>query len=607
MMEDCAPRMSELHGSTDDKVVVESFKEALKQRVGLDTFQAWFVNGVSFYLDVTSSETNAANSADGNKVTAGCLIVEVRRQFALDRLRRNFLRQVRGAAAHACGKSMQVELRLAATPRQVELPLEAAPELESQSDSGSESQSLKLQSPEVQPAKVQRRDSSQAPQPDNANFNQAVSKKPVQSIAALATVGRTRSTKRTFRKTAPGSVQPTLPNMPAEVGFPIARVDDAKQDAKQDNGSATRSDAPSDAVDATDSIVEANDKTPGKRMTLESFVGGKCNQLARTAIQMTCESPGSASILYLSGPPGVGKTHLLYAVAARLRRRQRTRKVIHLSAEKFTNDFIRSVSEHTLASFRARYRDVDALLIDDIQFLSAKKATLREMLYTIQWLSDRGKTMVFAGSHSPSEIDGMSQELSGRLASGLVCGMQALDGATREALLRQWIEQLCMFDWPQEIIHQVSMVMPGDGRRIEGLVRLVATLQIMFQRMPTMDEIVAHAGNQLRGDRAVVTLSKIEKAVRDAFQLDDSTLRSKTQARSATEPRMLAMYLSRELTPAALAEIGKHYGGRSHSAAILAIRRVESWLATGKPIGRGASAVSVRDALNRIEEQLRTG
>lgn len=342
-------------------------------------------------------------------------------------------------------------------------------------------------------------------------------------------------------------------------------------------------------------------------MTLDTFVAGKCNQLARTAAQLVCENPQAGSPLFISGPPGVGKTHLLFAISHLLRRRHRMRRVMHLSAEKFTNDFCRCVSEGTLTSFRALYRDIDAFIVDDVQFLSAKKATLREMLYTVESLMDRGKTLIFAATHSPNEISGLTQELSGRMSSGLVCTMQSLDMATRESLLRRCIDEKCEFPWPEETINLISQTLPGDGRRIGGFVNLVGALQRMNQRMPTMAELYEFGGDQLRSDKPFVTLAKIERAVAQTFQLDDDALQSKSQARTATEPRMLAMYLSRELTPAAFAEIGRYYGGRSHSAAILARRRVENWLASGKAIGRGSASLSARDALDRIESLLRSG
>ena len=215
--------------------------------------------------------------------------------------------------------------------------------------------------------------------------------------------------------------------------------------------------------------------------------------------------------------------------------------------------------------------------------------------------------MVFSGSHSPTEISGLTPELAGRMAAGLVCPMQSLDVQTRDQLLRRSIQQRCEIPWPEEVIQEITSVMPGDGRRISGIVNLIGLLQRMYNRMPTMDEIRQFGGDQLRGGKPVVTLSTIERAVAKTFQLDEQTLKSKSQARTATEPRMLAMYLSREMTPSALAEIGRYYGGRSHSTAILAVRRVESWLATGKSIGRGSASLSARDALDRIENLLRSG
>ncbi|NND95965.1 MAG: AAA family ATPase [Pirellulaceae bacterium] len=594
--------MSATQGCNDDKAVVESFKEALKQRVGLDIFQAWFASGVEFRVtfdaaapapSADSQDTSSSNPPPQlSAAAAGQVVVEVQRQFALDRLRRNFVRELRGAAMQVCGIAMEIDLVLAPQPQQVELPLGQ----ESENRSGVTSSAAL---PTASPVAEKKSRKSRAPQRN---------KRKTKSLSTLV--------KHRKGSSDVGLNQPSLPQFAGQQDVPtgsgIQAVCQPDRVGQNEPSCQPESDTQiatvgSDSGDTELGSVPAREASSTRRQTLETFVAGKCNQLARTAAQLVCETPSAASPMFLAGPPGVGKTHLLLAIADQLRRRQRMRRVIHLSAEKFTNDFVHCLSGHTLTSFRARYRDVDALLVDDVQFLSAKKATLREMLYTVEWLTDRGKTLVFAGSHTPHEISGLTPELSGRMSAGLVCSMQSLDAATRESILRTEIEQRCAFAWPEEMVHEINVSLAGDGRRIHGIVNLVGALQRMYGRMPTMDEIRQFGGDQLRSNKPVVTLMTIERAVAQTFQLQSETLRSKSQARTATEPRMLAMYLSRELTSSAFAEIGRFYGGRSHSAAILAIRRVESWLASGKSVGRGPAALSARDALDRVESLLRSG
>jgi len=298
---------------------------------------------------------------------------------------------------------------------------------------------------------------------------------------------------------------------------------------------------------------------------------------------------------------------MMSAIAEQLRRRHRMRRVMHLSAEQFTNDFISSVGNSGITAFRRRYREVDALLIDDVQFLGAKKATLREMLYTVETLASEGRALVFSGLRSPTEIDGLSQELAGRMAAGLVCSIQPLDKETRETLLRRLLKERCPLEVTDTMIQRINATIRGDDRVISGVVNVINTLQRMYGRLPTMDELQQFAGDLLRSASPAATLSVIESAVCQAFQLTPDTLRGGSQTRAVTEPRMLAMYLSRQLTSSAYSEIARHFGGKSHSTAISAEKNVKNWLEKGKAIGRGQAAIPTREAIERIEGMLRTG
>ncbi len=220
---------------------------------------------------------------------------------------------------------------------------------------------------------------------------------------------------------------------------------------------------------------------------------------------------------------------------------------------------------------------------------------------------DRVDRLVFSGSHSPTEIDGLTRELAGRMAAGLVCSVQPLDGATREQLLRRWVSERCHLAVDDSLIESINPMLAGDGRVISGMVNVINTLQRMFGRTPTLDELRQYAGQLLRASKPMTTLSVIESAVCEAFQLPSDSLRGKSQTRAITGPRMLAMYLSRQLTSSAYAEIARHFGGRSHSTAISAEQNVKSWLAEGGEVGRGRAAMSAREAIDRVELLLRSG
>ncbi len=540
------------------------------------------------------------------------LIVSVRGQFALDRLRKNFLSEIRGAAMQACGSRMDVQLCLdEPAAQQVPLPLmdkDASGQDVEASDQDQESQaSTAARQSKTQPRSKPGPSSRSGGRGAGSNRRGSTKSFSQLMVDGSDNVGRPvgRPARRSSARSAaddrscesPALSQPSLPEIDSE----------STSESNRGQGVAgSRAGSGNQSVDDSDRGSEVVDSSKSK-MTSANFIPGQCNRLAHTAMVMACQDPASASPLFLCGPTGTGKTHLLAAIAEQLRRRHRMKRVIHLSAEQFTNDFISSVGNSGITAFRRRYREVDALLIDDVQFLGSKKATLREMLYTVETLAGAGRPLVFSGSHSPTEIDGLTRELAGRMAAGLVCSIQPLDGATRETLLQRWIAERCQLQVPDSLIEAINPMLAGDGRVISGIVNVINTLQRMFGRTPTLDELRQYAGQLLRAAKPVTTLSVIESAVCEAFQLPSDSLRGKSQTRAVTGPRMLAMYLSRQLTSAAYAEIARHFGGRSHSTAISAEQNVKAWLAEGGDVGRGRAAMSAREAIDRVETLLRSG
>ena len=558
MTEDCATRMFVPHGCNDDKAVIESFKDALKQRVGAERYQMWFTPGVCY--GVKRSESSTASQEP--KLT---LQVRVAGQFALDRIQNRWLRELRGAAMQVLGSS-NVELCLS-QPKvvQTDLPLQGLTDGESKPLDGNRNRRAKRR-----PSKPRGK---------------------TQSFSSLIAdgAGTTKNKRRNHNQGA--ATQLELPEFVE---------------------AASVNHLPSGQAKQRSSASSANNATAGPQQrfdeqTFDSFLLGSCNELAYTAMKMVCQQPSSASPLFICGPTGTGKSHMLAAIADQFRRRHRMKRVVLLSAEQFTNDFVSSCGNTGITAFRRRYREVDALLIDGMQFLGAKTATLREMLYTVDTLISSGRPLVAAGLSSPNEIQGLTAELAGRLASGLVCSMQPLDMATREQLLRRELEQRCAMPMPEATITQINTTLSGDGRIIRGVANLVNTLQRMNGRIPTIEELRQFGGTLLRAAQPIATISVIESAVCQAFQLPRDTLRSSSQTRAVSEPRMLAMYLSRQLTSSAYSEIARHFGGRSHSTAISAEKNVKKWLENRRSIGRGPIAMSAQEAIDRVESLLRTG
>ena len=551
MTEDCAISMSTEHGFREERDVnvVQSFRDALKQRVGDDAFQAWFSQGVTFAIDADGEPAvhddvdpladEQAVPADREPVARSAgehgtkLVVRVRGQFALDRVRNKYMQEIRAAAYQACRCHVGVRVALdAAAPVQTDLPLEVSP--------------------------------------SDAEDSKAGHKAPANQPTPRASSAGKRS-----RKSGPSPLQPPLPHLESSV-----------HEAE-----------PSSSANAEPATAAA--------MTAANFIAGACNKVAYTAMEMAFQSPAKASPLFVFGPTGSGKSHLLAAMARQFRSRHRMRRVVMLTAEQFTNDFINSVANSGITSFRRRYREVDALLIDDVQFLAAKRATLREMLYTMETLCSEQRSLVFTANQSPTEIPGLTRELSGRMASGLVCPLQPLDAVTRETLLRREIEQRCPLPVPESLVTELNGLVTGDGRVLQGVANLMNLLQRMYDRVPSLAELRRHGSELFRAARPHASLTSIEQAVCEAFGLPQDSLRASSQSRLVSEPRMLAMYLSRELTPAAYAEIGDHFGGRSHSTAIAANKNVQAWLKAGKSIGRGAATMSAQEAIERVETLLR--
>ena len=609
MKEDCAADMSAQQGCNDDTGVVEIFKEALKQRIGADRYRMWFSRDVSIAVerDSAAADGNQPNPDEGPK---NRILIKVNGQFALDRLRKNFLRELRAAACQACGSAASVGLDLEhAEPVQAELPLEpltdqANIDAVTALDDPSSSTSQRVDPPHT---KSKRPHGSRSKRAHGSNLGaRPLGDQSNLGARPLGAGSQDRLAPRFDRRGQRGA----KPLAKLIASGSSACVEDESRSKSIDDKCLSQPQLPNLSVDHDpEGSADKLDKQPSsvETMTVGSFIAGSCNRLAYTAMTMACQSPASASPLFVCGPTGSGKTHLLSAIADQMRRRHRMRRVIHLSAEQFTNDFITSVGSAGISSFRRRYRDVDALLIDDVQFLGSKRATLREMLYTVETLALARRPLIFSGNQSPTEIPGLTRELAGRLAAGLICPMRPLDQDTRCTLLRRQLEQRCMMAVPEGTIESVNAMLSGDGRVVRGVANLVNTLQRMFGRMPTMDEIRQHGGDLLRAAKPVATLSTIEQAVCQTFQLPDQSLRAATQTRAVSQPRMLAMYLSRQLTSAAYTEIAGHFGGRSHSTAIAAGKNVRAWLSSGKPIGRGQTAMTAQEAIDRVESLLRSG
>ncbi|TWU67053.1 Chromosomal replication initiator protein DnaA [Crateriforma conspicua] len=634
LKEDCATGMSSSHGSTDDKEVVDRFKEALMRRIGEDRFRLWFGQGVDITVQHGDDQSSASESDQAAQLESrfdAAIVLNVRGQFAADRMQSKLQRELRAAAMAAAPQptdgspppmwGYRIEVRppavqqtladdivdpappavakRAARPAATASHTDRRPASRRHRRGGRSSESIATLWDHSQQQRDQKECDRNAPAQQQDGQSHDATRRQESKPRSSRTADSTPAAAAASTDVAATTSIDEAASVADPSGNPPSANTPPPKNRSANNHSA--------AANSSSAPTPATGGCTGAEFTMANFLGGPSNQLALTAARMACQSPGSATPLYFHGPSGVGKTHLAQAIAAHMRQRHRMRRVMFLSAERFTNDFIQFVGTSGLSAFRRRYREVDALIIDDIQFVGGKKATLRELLYTTEALMEQGRPVIFTANRAPSEINGLTGELVGRMASGLVCPLLPLDNAIRVPLMQRLITQRCNIQWPSEVVDEIAGMIDGDGRLVRGVVNLVDTLQRMYGRMPTMDEIRQFGGDILRSQAPPVTLSTIERAVCQVFDLDDAILRSNAQTRTVSEPRMLAMYLARQKTSSAFSEIAKHYGGRSHSTAIAASKKVTAWIESGKLIGRGPKALSAEQAVQRIEQVLRTG
>ncbi len=388
------------------------------------------------------------------------------------------------------------------------------------------------------------------------------------------------------------------------IEFRVDAEQDAIGQAGADQPSCRPQSPPSESKSAGQSVEQK--KLSRRYASLDSFVVGDLNRVAFTAAASTSGRLGAVTPLFVYGPTGSGKTHLLQGILTAVRKTQPRRRSILLSAEQFTTYFLEALRGTGLPSFRSRYRNADLLLIDDVQFFAGKRATLVELQHTIDSLLREGRQVVLAADRSPIELSGVGPELVTRMSGGLVCAIERPEKATRRGIADQFARQR-QYDMPPDVLDLIATEISGDARQISGaLNRLHATSKALDA--PITVEFAQNALSDIfRSIRPMVRITDVEQAVCEVFGLDPKQLHSPRRSRTIAEPRMLAMWLARKYTRAAFSEIGEHFGRRSHSTVISAQKKVGAWMTAGKAVQIGHGDCTVDDAIRRIETRLRVG
>ncbi len=311
------------------------------------------------------------------------------------------------------------------------------------------------------------------------------------------------------------------------------------------------------------------------RFTFERFVTGKPNEFAHAAAKRVAESEQvSFNPLFLYGGVGLGKTHLMHAIAHHIRQTHPQRRVAYLSAEKFMYSFIRALRQHDTISFKEQFRSVDVLMIDDVQFISGKESTQEEFFHTFNALVDQGRQIVLSADKSPSDLEEIGNRLRSRLSMGLVADLHPTTYELRLAILADKAEQLGA-ELPPKVLEFMAHKIASNGREVEGaLTRLVAHAQLVGRPI-TLDTTREVLHDLLRAHDRRVTIEEIQKRVAEHYNIRVADMSSARRARTVARPRQVAMYLSKQLTQRSLPEIGRKFGGRDHTTVMHAVRKVE--------------------------------
>jgi chromosomal replication initiator protein len=350
---------------------------------------------------------------------------------------------------------------------------------------------------------------------------------------------------------------------------------------------------------------EARTSKPARRWrSLADFVVGPCNRVAHASALSVVEEPGlGANPLVLYGPTGTGKTHLLEGIYAGLRKRHPDQKVLFVSAEDFMNRFLGSMHHGKQTGFRKQFRECFALLVDDLTFLAGKKATQVEFLHTFDALLAEGCQVVVTCDCHPRLTEDLLPELADRLLGGAVWGVLPPDPETRLALLKAKAAGPGPAI-PADVLQYLAGHLRGNVRELEGAVHSLRHFARVAGQPVTKDLAREALGELLRHAVRVVRVADVDAAVRAVLKLPAGSLQSKSKAWAVSHARMAAIYLARKHTAATFGEVSTHFGNKTHSTAVAAVKKVGGWLAANAEVRAGDRTWKARDLLDRIEREL---
>lgn len=338
---------------------------------------------------------------------------------------------------------------------------------------------------------------------------------------------------------------------------------------------------PPKKVKKDDDLPEFPQNMLNPKYTFDTFVIGSGNRFAHAASLAVAEAPAKAyNPLFIYGGVGLGKTHLMHAIGHYVLDHNPSAKVVYLSSEKFTNEFINSIRDNKAGDFRNKYRNVDVLLIDDIQFLAGKEQTQEEFFHTFNTLHEESKQIVISSDRPPKEIPTLEDRLRSRFEWGLITDITPPDLETRIAILRKKAKAEGL-DIPNEVMLYIANQIDSNIRELEGaLIRVVAYSSLINKDINA--DLAAEALKDIipSAKPKVITIYDIQKAVGEHYHVKLDDFKAKKRTKSVAFPRQIAMYLSRELTDFSLPKIGEEFGGRDHTTVIHAHEKISKLLQT---------------------------
>jgi len=369
---------------------------------------------------------------------------------------------------------------------------------------------------------------------------------------------------------------PQMKNILAETGFGTDIEITVSQDTKDDSGAEDRA-----VAAAVSSKLTTSKNGLNPNYVFSTFVVGKSNRLPHAACLAVAESPGVAyNPLFIWGKVGLGKTHLMHAIGHHIENNQSNTKVLYVSSEKFTNDFITAIRNNTNDQFRARYRELDVLMIDDIQFIGDKEGTQEEFFHTFNSLHNSKKQVIISSDRPPKDIQGVEDRLVSRFEWGLVTDIQPPDLETRVAILQKKAE-LKNYNVPADILLFIAQNVPSNIRELEGTLNRVVACSEFNEEPITMENVTLWLKDMIRDNQSgPVSIGLIQQLVSETFGFSIDELLSQNRSADLALARQIAMYLARNKTGESLQQISYSFNKKDHTTVIHACKKVEKLIKT---------------------------